>query len=53
MLTDLNSCELAGENDAIGFAKVIGGTFRAGLSSVNDANLAAPTFTMLKFCGVG
>jgi hypothetical protein len=51
--TDLNSCGLPGGNAAIGFAKVIGGPFRAGFISVRVADLTEPTFTLPKFIGDG
>jgi len=51
--TILNSCGLAGGKTAIGFAKVIGGPFRAGLTSTRLANLAVPTLTLPKFFGDG
>src|ERR1700719_4073067 len=47
--TDLNSCELAGVNDTIGFAKVIGGPLLAELLSVNVKDLVWPTVTLPKF----
>jgi hypothetical protein len=51
--TDLNSCGLAGGNDAIGLPKVIGGPFRAVFISVRVARLTVPTFTLPKLCGDG
>ena len=51
--TILNSCGLAGGKTAIGFAKVIGGPFRAGLTSTRLANFAVPTLTLPKFFGDG
>jgi hypothetical protein len=48
--TDLNSCGLEGGNAAIGFAKVIGGPFRAGFISVKVADFTVPTFTLPKLC---
>ena len=51
--TDLNSPAPAGAKVVIGFAKVIGGPFRAGFISVRVANLTVPTLTLPKLFGDG
>ena len=51
--TDLNSCGFAGGKTAIGFAKVMGGPFLAGLISVRVARFTVPTLTLPKFFGDG
>jgi len=49
-----NSCGLvAGTENAIGLAKVMGGPFLAGLLRVNDCSLNPPTFTLPKFSDGG